>query len=291
MARNKLHGLWKLPKGYSFVILPGDAKFEDDPEGEKLPPMAKLGRSITSPFRKGDQQSTVLSCSYNLLKIAAAVVQLIFAVTTLYRARGDQINQYGYAAFGLTVAPYAWMSLLNLLGNAMSPQYPSLFVVGSASLDKLRAKVKEQGLEAEFPLSGAVGRITPETEQRLQDYQQNWHDSTKIRLSIRRACHFGLAVVPIAVVGGLSGFQPAGSAVYQRVWTMMWLVFGSVLGPLMRSAITPPRSERMQNSNVSGEMSMITTLLFYGVPAIGGLVVVGQMITEYGVCNRLVTGE
>jgi len=252
--------------------------------------MAKLGRSIASPFRKGEQQTTVLSCSYNLLKILAAVVQLIFAVTTLYRTRGGQIGQFGYAAFGLTVAPYAWMSLLNLLGNVLCPQYPSLFVVGSASLDRLKAAVKEQGLEAELPLTGSVGRVTAETENRLLG-QYHIQDVTKVRLSIRRVCHFGLAAVPIAIIGGLSGFQSASSAIYQRVWTMMWLVFGSVLGPLMRSAVTPPRSMRMYNSNVSGELSMIPTLLLYWVPAIGGLVVVGQMITEYGVCSRMYTGE
>lgn len=53
-------------------------------------------------------RSTVaLSCSYNLVRVLASIIQLVFAVSTLYRTRGDQIERYGYAAFGLTVMPYA----------------------------------------------------------------------------------------------------------------------------------------------------------------------------------------
>ncbi len=55
--------------------------------------------------------------------------QLIFAIATLYSARGDQIPLFGYAAFGLTVVQYAWMSFVNLLANSMCPQYGTMFLV------------------------------------------------------------------------------------------------------------------------------------------------------------------
>ncbi|KAH8702792.1 hypothetical protein GQ44DRAFT_778475 [Phaeosphaeriaceae sp. PMI808] len=86
-----------------------------------------------------------------MVKAVAALAQSAYALYTLYRARGDQINQFGYAAFGLTVAPYAVMSIMNLLGNLCRPEYPSLYMVESSIMDEARQR---GGL-----FDGAVGRI------------------------------------------------------------------------------------------------------------------------------------
>jgi len=55
---------------------------------------------------------------------------------TLYQSRGNQINIYGYAAFGLTVVPYAIISLVNLFSALVTPEYPALFMVGSDIMDE-----------------------------------------------------------------------------------------------------------------------------------------------------------
>ena len=49
---------------------------------------------------------------------------------------GDQIQRYGYAAFGLTVAPYLLMSIVNLLGTMLTPDYPCLYLVSSEVMDE-----------------------------------------------------------------------------------------------------------------------------------------------------------
>jgi hypothetical protein len=82
----------------------------------------------------------VLSSNYNMLKSLVSLAQAIFAIMTLYRARGEQINQYGYAAFGLTVTPYALMSLVNLLGSLLCPEYPALYLVESDAMVDARMK-------------------------------------------------------------------------------------------------------------------------------------------------------
>lgn len=103
--RQHIHGAQKLPPGYSFAQVPANADFElgDDPAIEPI-----------------------ISSNYNLFKILVSGAQLIFTTITLYRSRGDQINRYGFAAFGLTVAPYAVMSFVNLLGSIMVPSYPTM---------------------------------------------------------------------------------------------------------------------------------------------------------------------
>ncbi|KAH0537363.1 hypothetical protein FGG08_005842 [Glutinoglossum americanum] len=59
---------------------------------------------------------------------------------TIYRSKGNQIHIYGYAAFGLTVTQYALMSLVNLLGNLMCPQYPVMYLVESEVMQEARMR-------------------------------------------------------------------------------------------------------------------------------------------------------
>jgi hypothetical protein len=105
-------------------------------------------RSGSSPQRA---HYPVISASYSLPKALIAVAQLAFAIVTLYQSRGDQINQYGYAAFALTVIPYALMSFVNLLGNLLTPDYHALYLVGSDVMDEAISR------GAQF--DGVIGRL------------------------------------------------------------------------------------------------------------------------------------
>ena len=67
--------------------------------------------------------------SYSFVQGIAAIAQIFFASKELYDARGDQIGRYGYAAFGLTVIPYLWMSFLNLLAAIIRPQYSHKYLL------------------------------------------------------------------------------------------------------------------------------------------------------------------
>ena len=100
-----------------------------------LPPYVKV-KSRLSDRTDGRPRTIPLSCSRNLLKCAAALVQVGFACYTLYRTRSDQTRKYGYAAFGLTVIPYAVMSVINLIANLLSPEYPTMFMVHSDVLEE-----------------------------------------------------------------------------------------------------------------------------------------------------------
>src|SRR5579871_6321287 len=58
---------------------------------------------------------TTLSSSYSITKTVIAIIQILYATFTLYKAtKGPQIKQFGYAAFGLTVVPYVSSSYSNL---------------------------------------------------------------------------------------------------------------------------------------------------------------------------------
>lgn len=150
-----IHGSFSLPLdgGYKFVLVPNDI-------------------DLDLPVDANDARSEI-ACNYNALKGLVALGQSIFALTTLYKTRGDQIAQYGYAAFGLTVAPYAIMSLINLIGGMVTPQYPCFYMVGSSIMDEAQ---RRPGCY----FQGTVGRLGDtenEPPQQIETFKE------KLRLS------------------------------------------------------------------------------------------------------------
>jgi hypothetical protein len=95
----------------------------------------------------------ILSSSYSIPQVIVAIVQMIYASYTLYNTRGDQLNRYGYAAFGFTVIPYVIMSFMNLLGNLLTPDYPTLYLVSSPELEEARSREDAR-------IDGVVGKVS-----------------------------------------------------------------------------------------------------------------------------------
>ncbi|KAF7367617.1 Pogo transposable element [Mycena sanguinolenta] len=234
-----------------------------------------------------DAQSVVICTSQQTAKLLVAVWQTLYGAATLYRARGDQLARYGYAAFALTVIPYTVMSIVNLLGALLTPSYPTMYLVRSEVMDEL-----DDGPEPYF--DGTVGVLEPAVgEQAEQQVPLNrpyrfLPDPGDTALLIVLTVSVG---IPLAIIGGLTKFKPGNSTHSQRVWLMMWLGFGS-LGALF-SRIPIVMAELLQLPFVRFYSTIIPTIpnillisLVYSVPAIGGMVVVGKMIKEYGDCIR-----
>ena len=250
---------------------------------------------MTLGFRQNEQNLTALSCSYNIAKIIVSILQLLFAVSTLYRIQGDQVSRYGYAAFGLTVIPYAYMSFLNLIGNAICPQYDAMYIVRSRGLDKLERRLERasDGEKQQFTVTGEVGRLSPESEDEMMVILNRAQPSS-VR-EWRGRLRLLLGAVPISIIGALTRFQPGESALYQRVWVMTWIVFGIAIGILnpighifdIRPVVRPELPSYRLYWNV--RLRLLLGSFVYAAPAIGGYVVVGQMIKEFGFCflNRL----
>ncbi|KAJ6516591.1 hypothetical protein C8R47DRAFT_942486, partial [Mycena vitilis] len=109
----KINGHQTLPEGYDFAFVPSNAK--------------------VVPLADGDRP-TVPPPQISVAKSLVALGQAGYAFFTLYTARGDQITRYGYSAPGLSVLPYAFMSMVNLVAAILSPDYPELYLVQSDTL-------------------------------------------------------------------------------------------------------------------------------------------------------------
>jgi hypothetical protein len=62
------------------------------------------------------------------------MVQIVSAFITLLSRRSDLINRWGYASYHLTVIPYLFMTLVNLVGNLCIADYPCLYMVRTETM-------------------------------------------------------------------------------------------------------------------------------------------------------------
>ncbi|KAK0702286.1 hypothetical protein B0H67DRAFT_547275 [Lasiosphaeris hirsuta] len=277
-----IHGILQLPKGYSLRVLDERARFENDSEVPFLGGIWRGAIGLLGLSMPSRPWNTSVPCNKNFVTIIVSLFQLGFSLVTLYRARGDQVALYGYAAFGLTVAQYAWMSLLNLMGGLIRPQYSGLFLVESQTLRDLKKKVAEQDKAHEFLLDGTLGKLTAKSENEILGVTRRNVDKITGRY------HSGLVVAlaaPLAVVGGISHFSPGSSALYQRVWIMMWQLSGySTFFQFFSLSFFATSGFALARIFIP---VMACLLCLCAVSAVGGLVVVGKMIREYGVCVQV----
>ncbi|MCJ1323702.1 hypothetical protein MMC10_000363 [Thelotrema lepadinum] len=124
----------------------------DSPFGYDLMYLPKAARIQSSQVSlNGRKYSSTLSANYGYARAVVAIFQTIYSCVTVYQARADQLTRYGYTAFGLTVTPYAVMSVVNMIGNLLTPDYPSLQVIGSDILDEACSRGGSH--------DGAIGRL------------------------------------------------------------------------------------------------------------------------------------
>ena len=247
------------------------------------------------------RQNVTIPNSYSVIQAFVGIVQALWAIVTIYQARGDQIQQYGYAAFGLTVVPYAFMSVVNAVANLLTPQYATIFVVRTPAMTEA-----EQRGKAFFKAAFEVDLLKVPASA----VPSEWTPVVQMFLPLL------LCLIPLAIVGGLSKFQAGNSTPLQRGFTMTWLVVGIVYGFILHTNNPYPddpleeekKRKTKKNKNKKDkkhcsikqylidnaacessapDMSVFFITLLFSPPAIGGMVLVGLMIKEYGNCSSI----
>ncbi|PQE30055.1 Nacht domain protein [Rutstroemia sp. NJR-2017a WRK4] len=135
------------------------------------------------------------------------------------------------------------------------------------------------------------------------NHKQNSDPLTKVSTFIMPIAFMLVTSVPVIINGVLTKFDKGHSTYAQRVWTMTWLGFGLLgvcsqvaslkTGRLIRWAgLLLPRTDAAMSAH-KHEIDYTPTLvgflfdcflIIYSAPAIGGFVVVGQMLRSYGIC-------
>ena len=97
--------------------------------------------------------------------------------------------------------------------------------------------------------------------------------------------------IPFVIIGVLTGFHPGQSTKHERVWTMIWYVFGGLFGWAIPIMLGDFEHDVEDGDGRIPPKATAVLRIFYaltcGVGTIGGLVMVGKMLKEYGNCIRL----
>jgi hypothetical protein len=329
----KIHGKCILPPGYGLAILPPSVTVSG----------IDVCQTADGQMPEGSVISESLSCSYSFSRALVAVVQTIYASVTLYRTKGDQVQHYGYAAFGLTVVPYLIMSIVNLISTIVTPDYPTVYLVRSDIMDEASTPQRKGRFE------GIVGSIESSySSADAKSFDATFEESSEGRMFLRKRLssaepghdsideekffevHMGtderhsrdtelivpfssefegsdleesywnheifnffgiilIECVAIAIIGGLSRFRVEKSTRAQRIWTMTWLAFGIFWG-LFVGSIFDSRFDFDDDDDpydCTRSFSAFFGRMFFCAPAIGGFVVVCQMLRNYGRCIRI----
>lgn len=251
----EIHGRVRLPHGYAFALVGNDIEFNSL---EGFP--------------------SHLSNSRSSIRSMAAMIQLLFASYTLYRTRGNQIELYGYAAFGLTVIQYLIMSSVNLIASIVVPQFSAIYMVRTAVMTEAeRENGKFEGIVADL------------SQERCLQVTLNRPYALRLEAIILSVI---LGSIVAAYGEGLSWNPGTISSRAQEGWTMAWLfssgLFGSGVNALgKRIWSRPPRKVGWKSKELWSQIVLFLVPLGFGIPAVGGLVVVGQMMAMHGNCGSL----
>jgi hypothetical protein len=269
-----------LPQGYIYVEVPRNAYIDTN---------------ANSCFKHE------VKYRWDWFKILISIVQSGYSSYSIYRVTQHQLIQFGYAAFGLTVAPYAIMGILNLLATLITPEFDEVYLVESVDLI---AALQGTGYSTEN--LAIVGKLVE-----LVDYsadQQPYAESAsmiprpKKVISYQKAPHplsqwfyhvfsssalklrynalakptsrkriWFLTILSAASVAGVYGVvyiiskaDPGQSTLAERIWTMGWLLCGTGI-PIAYSIVALGYntfiSGLLKKNKGAGEFSCLSFLL------------------------------
>ena len=230
--------------------------------------------------------SLTLANNWNVPQVLISLAQSVYAVYTLYKAMGNQVSVYGFSAFGLTVAPYALMSFVNIVATLATPQYPTMFLIETDDL----AEAENDGGR----FVGAIAKVKYDELDRKVEPDFLAHAGFKTfahRLTVGV-----LILAPIGIVGGLSRFRfvTPGNTLLQRVSIPLWIFVGCVSALWLKWVDNLMALHRCQFSLHGADEDSRKfyrwwsfSVILLTVPPIVGMISVGLMLKEYGACTKL----
>lgn len=154
----KLQGYCELIPGYALCYIPADMKVY--PRYTRCMTDRVL-QPLNSASRPGESSETRIASAHNVPRVIFSIGQTVSGGYALYRARGPQIERYGFAAFGLTVIPYMLISIVNFFGALLTSEYETIFLVHSSIMDEM--------VDRGGRLDGVVGTLHPPTDGSVTD--------------------------------------------------------------------------------------------------------------------------
>ncbi|KAL8962145.1 MAG: hypothetical protein Q9193_001412 [Seirophora villosa] len=129
----KIHGVCQLAPGYTLSYIPDDIKIYSHIKNTRTLSISRLLGMNHAPDVK-------LASTHDVPRILFSLIQTVSGGYSLYKARGSQIERYGFAAYGLTVLPYMMVSIINLIGSLLTSEYEAVYTVHSPIMDEMKGR-------------------------------------------------------------------------------------------------------------------------------------------------------
>jgi hypothetical protein len=157
------------------------------------------------------------------------------------------------------------MSLINLAATCLAPEYPNPYMVRTSIMT-----------EAERNGGIFTGEIA------ILDLDSVTNPKTTPESATGTWLGLLLRFFPVIIVGALTGFSAGDeSSPLQRGFIMAWFVVGIAAGIWGWALVGTVLKDSW------AWLYTLIALLPVAAPAIGGFVVVGRMLGEYGICTYL----
>lgn len=143
-----------LPENYCFVEAPRNAYID-----------------ITAPCLLQHR----VKYRWDWFKIMISTLQSAYSSWSIYRVTLYQLDRFGYASFGLTVAPYAIMGFLNLLANLITPEFDEMALLDSSGL-----QLALRGTKFSIENIAVVGRLVETTVDHVEPQYGSTTDMTSM---------------------------------------------------------------------------------------------------------------
>jgi hypothetical protein len=276
--------------------------------------------------------------------MVTSTCQLILSSISIFRASGSQIDQYGYAAFGISVFPYTLMSLVNFVCVGVVGDYPCLYILRTPVLDEADAVLQEQDDERENDERTLDG--TPDDDRTYVTSESGYapaflriqgdilsvrtgNDVRQFRLvkdedvlpivvdsitngenllredtlsTTKLSLLLASFILPILIaiilpyifIYALTRFHPRNSTPVERVWMMSWLVANQIACILVFmvtmfypdfSWVSLNRLRKIRPDYFWFLITLVIPLPLLFIPAVGGFVMVGKMLTTFRSCQ------
>ncbi|MCJ1331662.1 hypothetical protein MMC10_008353 [Thelotrema lepadinum] len=269
------------------------------------------------------QYEVTLSAPHSFSRTAIGIFQAVYSCVMIYVARGDQLERYSWGAFGLSVTPYAMMSMLNTVANTLTPVHPALHLVDSDALIESRRRGARYGFVVGQLCVAAAGPTTwtgvIDDIIELQGlYIMKFMSSTVVADEVFRAQVKIDARAKSTYLSTNLAFKPAYRSSWLRhTWTkcllmaiipfvplaiaggmsafrlpqetssamvMIWLVLGPVSGLSTALKLLFSKKEESFHDWRSTPWSI---LAYWGLLPIFGMAAVIVMLVDFGACVRL----
>ncbi|KAI4180259.1 MAG: hypothetical protein L6R41_007346 [Letrouitia leprolyta] len=133
LANVKIHGICQLAPGYALSYVPEDMKIYSRVKHRRSLSVSRLLGMDHTP-------DITLASTHDVPRILFSLLQTVSGGYALFKARGSQIEHYGFAAFGLTVVPYMMVSIVNLIGSLLTSEYEAIYMVHSPVMDEMLSR-------------------------------------------------------------------------------------------------------------------------------------------------------